>query len=161
MKIDLNFQVFCTSVFLPALVPIHSRSLQANNAVILRHAALCCLMMASAPEWTWNNVGGGAVMISDGEHGESIWRKGPVNKLMPLSLWRNVYLQASCERQVPRPLLSGSPSSGHGTVWHVHCLARPTTHPDRRLPCKSRTDCCLCPPGTSAVTEGRTIIPIS
>lgn len=34
----------------PALVPIHSRSLHANNAVILRQAALCCLMIASAPE---------------------------------------------------------------------------------------------------------------
>lgn len=36
-------------MFLPALVPIHSRSLQANSAVILRQAALCCLMIASAP----------------------------------------------------------------------------------------------------------------
>lgn len=42
---------FLISVFLPALVPIHSRSLQASNAVILRQAALCCLMIASAPEW--------------------------------------------------------------------------------------------------------------
>lgn len=38
-------------MFLPALVPIQSRSLHASNAVILRQAALCCLMMASAPEW--------------------------------------------------------------------------------------------------------------
>lgn len=58
MEILFNHQVnifyisSILSVLLPALVPIHSRSLQANNAVILRQAALCCLMMASAPEWT-------------------------------------------------------------------------------------------------------------
>lgn len=33
----------------PALVPIHSRSLQARRAVILKHAALCCRMIASEP----------------------------------------------------------------------------------------------------------------
>lgn len=43
-------------VFLPALVPIHSRSLHASRAVILRQAALCCLMIASAPEQGPNKV---------------------------------------------------------------------------------------------------------
>lgn len=31
----------------PALVPIHSRSLQANNEVIRRQADLCCRMISS------------------------------------------------------------------------------------------------------------------
>lgn len=44
-----------TRICLPALVPIHSRSLQASNAVILRQAALCCLMIASAPEHRGGN----------------------------------------------------------------------------------------------------------
>lgn len=54
MKLLFNHQVNVCMVkvcVLPALVPIHSRSLQANNAVILRQAALCCLIIASAPEW--------------------------------------------------------------------------------------------------------------
>jgi hypothetical protein len=33
----------------PALVPTHSKSLQANKDVTLRQAALCCLMMSSQP----------------------------------------------------------------------------------------------------------------
>lgn len=33
----------------PALVPIQSSSLQANSAVTLRHAALCCRIMSSQP----------------------------------------------------------------------------------------------------------------
>lgn len=33
----------------PALVPIQSNSLQANSAVTLRHAALCCRIMSSQP----------------------------------------------------------------------------------------------------------------
>lgn len=34
----------------PALVPTHSRSLQANNEVIRKHAALCWRIMSSQPE---------------------------------------------------------------------------------------------------------------
>lgn len=34
----------------PALVPIHNKSLQANNAVTLKQAALCCLIISSQPE---------------------------------------------------------------------------------------------------------------
>jgi len=33
----------------PALVPIQSNSLQANSAVTLRQAALCCRIMSSQP----------------------------------------------------------------------------------------------------------------
>lgn len=33
----------------PALVPTHSSSSHTSKAVILRQAALCCLMMASEP----------------------------------------------------------------------------------------------------------------
>lgn len=65
-----------------------------------------------------------------------------------------VYLQASYAQQAPRPPLSGFPRSERGTVWRVHCPVTPTTHPDRTPPCKSHTDCCLCPPGTSAAMEG-------
>ncbi len=48
----------------PALVPIHSRSLHARRAVIRKHAALCCRIMASEPKrkrwdrdliWFWNS----------------------------------------------------------------------------------------------------------
>lgn len=65
--IHFGFLWYLCSVFSPALVPIHSRSLQANNAVILRQAALCCLMIASAPErrerkqwWGWRTVNVGS-----------------------------------------------------------------------------------------------------
>lgn len=33
----------------PALVPTHSKSLQANSAVTLKQAALCCRMISSQP----------------------------------------------------------------------------------------------------------------
>jgi hypothetical protein len=38
----------------PALVPIHSRSLQARSDVTRRHAALCCRIMSSQPEHVRN-----------------------------------------------------------------------------------------------------------
>lgn len=46
---NTNFPALTFTGFVPALVPIHSRSLQASSAVILRQAALCCLMIASEP----------------------------------------------------------------------------------------------------------------
>lgn len=135
---------------LPALVPIHSRSLQASNAVILRQAALCCLMIASAPEckkgnrWNWMEVIGG-------------WWWGEIRCCKKVERGGkkeiNVYLRASCARQEPRPPLSGSPRSEHDTIWPVHCPATPATHLDHTPPCTSHIDCCLCPPGTSAGRE--------
>lgn len=67
------------------------------------------------------------------------------------------YLQASYAQQAPHPPLSGSPASERGTVWPGHCPATPTKHPDRTPPCRSHTDCCLCPPGTSAENERRNV----
>lgn len=42
----------------PALVPIHSKSLQARSAVIRKQAALCCRMMASEPAGGTREGGG-------------------------------------------------------------------------------------------------------
>ena len=64
------------------------------------------------------------------------------------------YLLAFCAPQAPRRPPSSSPGSERGRAGPARCLAVPTTHPDRRPPCKSRSDCCPCPPETSAVEEG-------
>lgn len=65
------------------------------------------------------------------------------------------YLQAFCARPVPRPPPSGSPRSEHGTSWPAHCPAAPATPPDSTPPWTSRSDCCRCPPGTSAEHKQR------
>lgn len=68
-------------------------------------------------------------------------------------------LQAFCALQAPRRPPSSSPSSERGRAAPARCLAAPTTPPDRRPPYRSRSGCCPCPPGTSAVEEGGTLPP--
>lgn len=69
------------------------------------------------------------------------------------------YLRAFCARQVPRRPLSGFPSSERGTAGPVRCPAVPTTPPDRRPPYRWRSDCYLCPLGTSAEGKGGVLTP--
>lgn len=117
--------------------------------MILRQAALCCLMIASAPERERKSC------IGD-EGWEEQFRKSNLKSTEPINV---NYLRAFCALQAPRRLPSSSPSSERGTAGPARCLAVPTTHPDHRPPYRSRSGCCLCPPGTSAVEEGGILPP--
>lgn len=132
--------------------------------MILRQAALCCLMIASAPEQGPNKVrlitdsGQTPLKFKNDKHflstslkKENVIKKNyNTTKQLKHIKSLSAYLQASCAQLVPRRPLSGSPRSERGIVWPAHCPAMPATHPDCTPPCMSRTDCCQCPPGTSA-----------